>query len=340
MSTIGELKGLLKACHKAWLPVFLWGPPGVGKSAMIRWLAKELGIDLIDLRLALLNPVDLRGFPWLDKETSQTRWMPPVFLPKEGAGILFIDELNAAPPAVQAAAYQLILDRALGEYKLPEGWWIVAAGNRGTDRALVYDMPSALRNRMVHLEVEPSVDDWLDWAWEHNIDSRIIAFINFKNAMLFQFDPKVHKRAFPTPRSWEFVSRLLVVHAPNLDLVAGAVGEGAAHEFMAFVKVMDKLPSAQDVLEGKKIEVPKEPSCLYALAGSLVGKLQGLTGKKHLEAARKVIKFCAEELPPEFAVLTVKDYARTRKFKEFSSQLFTCEEWKGFSQKFGDLILK
>lgn len=341
MAKVGEVRELVKTCRKAGVPVQFWGPPGVGKSDSIRQVASELGIPVVDLRMSLLNPVDLRGIPFVDKETGQTKWMPPSFLPKDGEGILFLDELNVAPPAVQAAAYQLILDRAVGEYKLPPGWFIVAAGNRGTDRAIVYDMPSALRNRMTHFEVEVSVDDWLDWAWQNNMDSRVISFINFKNNLLFQFDPKTSKRGFPTPRSWSFVSKLINA-SPKIDfeLVSGAVGEAAGHEFVAFVKVMDKLPNAEDILNGKPVTLPKEPSSLYALCGSLVSKVVALAGKKHLEAIRNVVSFCESKLTPEFAVLTVKDYARTPKFKENAQNLFVSPEWKAFSKKFGDMVLR
>jgi hypothetical protein len=341
MAKVGELKELIKTCRRADVPMFIWGAPGIGKSDSVRQTAVELNLPVVDLRMSLLNPIDLRGIPYIDKESGVTKWMSPSFLPREGEGILFLDELNVAPPAVQAAAYQLVLDRKVGEYTLPKGWYIVAAGNRGTDRAIVFDMPSALRNRMTHYNVEVSLDDWMDWAWSNNIDSRVISFLNFKNNLLFQFDPKASKQGFPTPRSWSFVSRLINA-SPKVDfeLVAGSVGEAAGHEFTAFVKVMDKLPNADDIINGKPVTLPKEPSSLYALCGSLVAKVQSIAGKKHLEAIRNVVTFAEQKLSPEFAVLSVKDYARTPRFKEFSQQLFVTAEWKGFCKKFGDMILR
>lgn len=336
---VGEIKNVLKRTRNAGVPIFLWGPPGVGKSAAVFQAAQELKIGFVDLRLSLLNPVDLRGIPVPDRETGITRWLPPSFLPQNGEGILFLDELNVAPPATQAAAYQLILDRRCGEYVMPPGWYIVAAGNRGTDRALVYEMPSPLRNRMLHFDVEVSIKDWMDWAWKNNVDSRVIAFLNFKNDALFEFDPKVHTKAFPSPRSWEFVSRIISQGEVTQEMVTGAVGEGMAHVFMTFLKVASKLPSVKDILMGKKVEVPSELSAKFALCGAVVGELVRIESPaKHMEAARNMIKFALDSLPSEFAVLLVKDYSRTPAFKKVGMKFFETPEWVEYAAKYGDLV--
>lgn len=189
-------------------PVFLWGPPGVGKSQIVAQTAAGLGLDLIDIRAVLLDPVDLRGLPQIDAD-GRTHWRAPAFLPAGGQGVLFLDELNAAPPLVQAACYQLILDRALGEYQLPDGWTVLAAGNRDQDRAVTHRMPSALANRFVHLEIEAHLEDWVAWATCCGIRPEVISFLRFRPSLLHDFDPAVASRAFPTPRSWQFVSVML-----------------------------------------------------------------------------------------------------------------------------------
>ena len=217
--------------------------------------AARLNLALTDVRAILLDPVDLRGLPHLNGD-GRAHWAPPAFLPRDGEGILFLDELTAAPPLTQAACYQLVLDRKLGEYRLPEGWRIVAAGNRENDRGVVYRMPSALANRFVHIDIEVSLDDWTRWAAQHGIATEIIAFLRFRTALLHDFDPKRDDKAFPTPRSWSFVSRLL--QSPALDahieyaLIAGAVGLGAATEFMGFLKVARHIPSPDNIFAQRR----------------------------------------------------------------------------------------
>ncbi|NCC26299.1 MAG: MoxR family ATPase, partial [Deltaproteobacteria bacterium] len=213
-------------------PVFLWGAPGVGKSQVVAQVAARRSLELVDVRAVLLDPVDLRGIPRIDAQGNAV-WCPPSFLPRSGQGVLFLDELNTAPPLVQAACYQLILDRKLGEYILPEGWVIVAAGNRESDRSVTHRMPSALANRLIHLDFDPDLDDWLVWAEQADIDARLRAFLRFRPKLLHVFDPTRNEKAFPSPRSWEFASRVMRSGArwsTMRELLKGAVGESAAAE--------------------------------------------------------------------------------------------------------------
>jgi MoxR-like ATPase len=196
-----KLTTALTALIEQKVPSFLWGAPGIGKSSIIKQIASEKDIGFIDLRLALMDPTDLKGIPFYDKESHTALWAPPAFLPKSGEGILFLDELNTAAPSVQASAYQLILDRRVGEYELPEGWAIVAAGNRESDRGVTYRMPSPLANRFVHFEMEVDVDDWRYWAYKKEIDDRVISYISYKTEHLFTFDAKSDVKSFATPRS-------------------------------------------------------------------------------------------------------------------------------------------
>jgi len=287
-------------------PAFLWGAPGVGKSQVVAQVARDRGLKLVDVRAVLLDPVDLRGIPRFD-DAGNTAWCPPSFLPREGAGILFLDELNTAPPLVQAACYQLILDRRLGEYELPQGWTVVAAGNRESDRAVTHRMPSALANRMVHLDFEPDLNDWLAWAEESGIHPRLMAFLQFRPKLLHAFDPKCAEKAFPSPRSWEFVSRILEA-APDpataRALVRGAVGQAAAAECSAYLRAYDQLPDIDQILADPfAVEIPDDPAVIYALCESVA--------RRAGEESMPSLGVLASRLPVEFGVLLMRDAART-----------------------------
>jgi hypothetical protein len=297
-------------------PVMLHGSPGVGKSDVVRQIAKQRGIELIDLRLSQLDPVDLRGVPSVDTKKRITTWNTPSFLPTGGKGILFLDEINSAAQATQAAAYQLVLDRKLGDYELPPGWAIVAAGNRTTDRAIVNQMSTALKNRFTHLHYEVNNDDWCEWALKNNIAVEVLGFIRFRPMLLNEFeqrnDSKEEKervqrlkdaQAFATPRSWEFLSKV-VQQKPSSDieyeLYTGVVGEGAAAEFMGYLKYYRDLPNLDALLMNPgSAKVPEEPATLYALA-------TGLATKATQDNMERVVKY-ALRLPAEFQVLLMKD---------------------------------
>ena len=285
-------------------PVFLWGAPGVGKSQVVAEAARSMGYALRDIRAVLLDPVDLRGIPRISP-AGETEWCPPSFLPGADApekGILFLDELNTAPPLVQAACYQLILDRRIGEYFLPEGWVVVAAGNREKDRAVTHRMPSALSNRMVHLEFDVSLDDWLEWAARSGIRPEVMAFLRFRPKLLHDFDAQASSKAFASPRSWSFVSAIMQA-SPDEDveygLYRGAVGDGAAAEFMGFLRVWRDLPCVEDVLAAPEAAaVPAEPAARYAMSEALAARATG----RNLPAVFTYL----ERLPVEFGVLCMR----------------------------------
>ena len=285
-------------------PVFLWGAPGVGKSQVVAAVAKSMGYALRDIRAVLLDPVDLRGIPRITAEGA-TEWCAPSFLPSASdpeKGILFLDELNSAPPLVQAACYQLILDRRIGEYVLPDGWVVVAAGNREKDRAVTHRMPTALSNRMVHLEFDVSLDDWLAWAVSSGIRPEVTAFLQFRPRLLHDFDPQSASRAFASPRSWAFVSSILAA-SPAADveygLYRGTVGDAAAAEFMGFLGVWRELPSVSEILAAPLTErVPTEPAALYAIC-------EALASQASLQTMPAVVEYL-NRLPVEFGVLCIK----------------------------------
>lgn len=314
-------------------PVMLHGSPGVGKSDVVRQVARKRDFQMIDLRLSQLDPVDLRGVPSVDTAQKMTTWNAPDFLPRAGAGILFLDEINSAAQATQAAAYQLVLDRRLGDYVVPPDWSIVAAGNRSTDRAIVNAMSTALKNRFVHLNYEVNNDDWCEWALNSGIDVAVLGFIRFRPMLLNEFEQRNDSKqerdrlarlkdaqAFATPRSWEFMSRI-VKQAPNpaieYELYTGTVGEGAAAEFMGYMKHYRNLPNLDALLMSPdRANVPDNPATLYALA-------TGLAAKATEDNMERVIKY-ALRMPTEFQVLLVKD-AVVREPKLCNSKAFN--EW-------------
>jgi hypothetical protein len=283
-------------------PVYLWGPPGTGKSSLVRQAADQLGIGLVDVRATLLDPVDLRGLPRLDGDTAV--WCPPAFLPRDGEGVLFLDELAQAAPLVQSACLQLTLDRRVGEYELPEHWTVVAASNRAEDRAGTHRLISPLLNRFLHLDLEVSNDDWQQWAVAKGIAAEVRAFLQYRPALLSQFDAAANPRAFPTPRSWQFVSDVLLRTPDHLlhPVVAGCVGDGPAAEFLGFLRLYRELPDLDQVLARPDTSpVPREPAVLYALVGALVERC-----RQALAPLPAFVTY-ALRLPDEFTMLALRD---------------------------------
>lgn len=267
---------VIERCMEVDRPCMIWGPPGIGKSDIIQQIGEKQDRPVIDLRLLLMEPTDLKGIPYYNPETKTMRWAAPSDLPQEGSGldtaILFLDEINAAPQSVQAAAYQLILNRRVGEYRLPDGVSIVAAGNRETDKAVTFRMPSALANRFVHFEMKENFNDWQDWAIKHRVNADVIGYLTAHNHALFDFNPRKSGKAFATPRSWTFVGELLDDNLPenlNQSMVAGTVGLGLAGEFMQHRRLKGKLPDPRDILEGRvtslKADKEVDVSAKYSL---------------------------------------------------------------------------
>ncbi|WP_066636744.1 hypothetical protein [Desulfolucanica intricata] len=332
----------------------LFGKPGIGKSAAVykaaRIIGHRLGIDrsvpVVDIRLIHVNPVDLRGLPYPDVERGLAVWLQSGLLPTvEQYGehlILFWDELTSAPPTVQAAAFQVVWERRLGDWKMAPNWIQVVAGNRITDRGVTYQMPTPLANRMVHLPVEEDLESWKKWALESGIDSRIIAFLNFRPQLLSTFDPNRDTIAFASPRSWEILSNLLKCFPdPNstkiaTDVVRGTIGDGAASEFLAFCRAAEELPDPEEILRGKTIEVPEEPDILYALSGALVSRVANLAGHTDIKNILENFLSFTLKMPDEFSVLTVRDALKSA---SISQSLRLLPEWTQWAKKYRKYIL-
>ena len=300
-------------------PIFIWGPPGIGKSDIVGQIGSDMSALVIDIRLSLWDPTDIKGIPYYAANDNTMKWAPPVELPDEKLAkkhkhiILFLDEMNSAAPAVQAAAYQLILNRRVGTYKLPDNVLIVAAGNREADKGVVYRMPAPLANRFVHLEMKVDFDDWFQWAVANDIHQDVVGYLTFAKKDLYDFDPKSPSRSFATPRSWSFVSELLEDdddENTTTDLVSGAVGEGLAVKFMAHRKVASKLPNPTDILSGKVKELEtKEISAMYSLTVSLCYELKEACDKKDKKFDDKVnnfLSFAMNNFETELVVMGIK----------------------------------
>lgn len=327
--------------HGHHAPVMLWGPPGVGKSQMVARVAKAHQVPLIDIRLSQMEPTDLRGIPF--RSGQLVEWSVPAMLPASDRhgprGILFLDEITSAPPTVSAAAYQLILDRRLGEYEVPPGWVIFAAGNRQGDRGVTYTMPAPLANRFTHYEVEAHLDDWIAWAHDVEVDQRIIAFLRFRPDLLFGFDPAHQAVAFPSPRSWEFAHRALQKFADMPELLADAlqacVGKTAGIEFKAFIDNMSQLPDIEGILDGKEAEVPQSIDLQYGVAAALVRRA---VLARDTPAANdifgNILRYAKRFPQREMGVMLVTDMHRS-----IGKPLFAVPEFADWANTITDLML-
>jgi hypothetical protein len=319
-------------CH---LPVMLWGPAGVGKSEGVAALAKQRKVELRDVRLANLDPTDIKGFPAPDMAKKVMTWLPADFLPKAGKGILFFDELNLADKMVQASCYQLMLTHEVGNYKLPPGWDIIAAGNTEKDRANVTRMAGPLANRMVHLTVEADLEEWIAYARAVGVDPRIIAFQRFKKGLaLHVFDARAKEPAFPSPRTWVYLDRLLQAATKKGtpisvvdDLISGTVGPAVSIELRAFFDHMVGLPTAQEIFSSPdRAPVPDKLSAKYAVMSMLDKQVD----EKTFPAAYKYIKRLNT---PEITVLFGRDASN------HDSRIKLLPEFRDFAMEHRDLVL-
>ena len=351
VTAVQARKSLLKA-FKVQRPLFLWGPPGIGKSELVENITKDLGGYMIDLRLGQMEPTDIRGIPFYNKDSGKMDWAPPVELPDEELAsqypvvVLFLDELNSAAPSVQSAAYQLILNRRIGKYRLPDNVVMVAAGNRESDKGVTYRMPTPLANRFIHQEMKVDFASWQEWAVLNKIHKDVVGYLSFAKQDLYDFDAKSASRAFATPRSWSFVSELLDDECDNdtlTNLIAGTVGEGLAVKFMAHRKVASKMPNPVDILKGKVKDLNvKEVSAMYSLVISMCYELKAAVenktaDKEFHDMADNFLGYMMKNFETELTVMGARIALTTYDLPFLPTKLKNFDE---FHQRFGKYILQ
>jgi ABC-type branched-subunit amino acid transport system ATPase component len=337
-----KLTKLIKNPLTADKAIMMWGPSGVGKSAIVYQIAEELKMKAINIALNKINPVDFMGIPVYDKQTNRMVWATPNIFPyveRDGErGILFLDEINTAPMSVQAAAYQLVLDRKIGEYALPKGWIIIAAGNRSKDKGATYKMPAPLVNRFIaHLNIEPDIDAFTEYAFSKGFEPEIIGFLKWKPDLLHQQPTEIEEGTnFPTPRAWENANLLREVYDNDTEFVE-ALGEcinrGVATTFQGYLKVFDKLPDMNKILVGqiKKMELDiNKPDLMYALSVSLVYRLLKKPDVKKIDNALKYIN----QTTVTYSYLVAKEIA-----SKIPNKALESKEFEKYAQEHADLIL-
>lgn len=336
----------------------LWGPPGIGKSELVQGLADsgKLGnCHVIDIRLPLMEPTDIRGIPYYNPTEQTMKWAPSEEFPTpEQAAeydtvILFLDELPSAPQSVQAASYQLMLNRRVGTYVLPDNVRVIVAGNRDGDGGVTFKMPTPLKNRMVHFEIEAEYDAWVEWAMMADVHADVIGYLSYAKGDLIKFNPRSAERAFPTPRSWTFVSDFLDDDECSdddlMELIAGTIGEGTAQSFMAQRKHSKDIPNPSDILSGKVKDLKtKEISAMYSLTVHLCRELQDAStkfgetdSKKFHKMADNFFRYMMKNFGADMTVMG----ARTALFQyDLALDPTELETFDEFHEKFGKSVAK
>jgi hypothetical protein len=315
------------------------GSAGIGKSECTKQVADRLKFEFVDIRLSLLDATDLRGLPTIDKEKNETKWTKPVFLPPEDYDkdiILFFDEFNTANKSMQNACLQLMLDRQIGEYKLPDKARVICAGNRLQDGGFVTRLSAPMNNRFVHVELEPNFDDWKQWAYAHHMHPMIMGFHNYrKGDLLNNYKDDVDNKAFATPRTWAFLGLPNGVLDLGLDngtlyeAIKGTVGEGAGTEFYGFLKIYKDLPNPEDILLRNKNTIPQESNVMYALCSALINCV-----REHTDKLDRLINYSLK-IQKEFSVVLVKDLLKT----ELKDSVLTSKAFDAWVQENKDIIL-
>lgn len=332
MATVRECKEILRAALSTRAPLspMLWGAPGIGKTSLVQQAAAELGVGFKSVIAHLYQPVDVLGLPYVHE--GRCEYAPPSVFPdhtRDGErGLFFLDELPNCVPAMQSAWGIVVLERGTRTYQFPPGWTIVCAGNREGDRAGASRLVSALENRLVHLSVEPSSEEFLSFAVTRGLHPSVPAFVQERPDMLLRFDPRSPERAFPSPRSWERVSdvmKLSLSEAARGELLKGTIGSGAAVEFLAFLRVFSELPRLADVLSGAvDLRNSNRPDILRAVVFSVLAWASEVRGAERMNTAAGV----SARLPDEWAMLLI-----TRLYDLDGNTLLKTPAWKALPQR-------
>lgn len=309
---ITSVKKHIINCYNKNITCMLWGPPGCGKSSIVKQSAQELGIDLIDVRLPQLEPADLRGIPVPNRDSKKIEWYCPEFLPETGKGILFFDEIEKSPVSVKNASLELILDKRLGKYQLPKNWSVVAAGNNIDDDCFSQSLGSALSNRMIHFDIQPDLDAWIEWGRQNKIRDEIFGYLSFRPEHLFKYEQG--SNAFPSPRSWEMLNTMLNgVSDKNeiKELFEATIGKSVGNEYRAWLSFYQYIDVMGIIREGKlpdysKIEAGKEKSFVFALTSRIANYIKDLKDTKELDMLGANLAKFLNSLEPEMRVCWCK----------------------------------
>ena len=327
--------------------VMLWGPPGVGKSQAVRQISdkikKKTGkkVAVTDVRLLLFNPIDLRGIPTANADKTLAIWLKPQIFQmsddEDTINILFLDEISAAPQSVQASAYQITLDRTVGEHQLPDNCFVIAAGNRTTDKSVSFKMPKALSNRLLHLEIETSFDSWKKWAVKTGINEQIIDYLGNKKSDLMMFESSEDDVAFATPRTWEMASNILNCVSNDINdvfnLIAGLIGLAEAIEFRDYCEHRDVMPDVKQIFAGTEHKVPKGSDAIYTLVNLM--KEYATECMNDMSQIRNSIIY-ANKLPTDYSVMLMKEYLGMD--GDFRMRLMQIPEFSKWIEKNGSLL--
>ena len=340
---VGELTKMYSAVITGGHPigclpsVMLWAAPGTGKSQAVRQIARGITeatgkkTAVTDVRLLLFNPIDLRGIPTANEDKTLAVWLRPQIFQMDPSpdvvNLLFLDEISAAPQSVQAAAYQITLDRTVGEHRLPDNCIVIAAGNRVTDRSVAFTMPKALANRLCHIEIVSDERSWHSWAVGAGVNSLVLAFLDYHPELLMRFDPTADGVSFPTPRSWEMVSNMLNHVSKSIaeiyPLIVGCIGEDAAYELRAFSEIYSKIPRMADIFNGSYKEIPTRPEILFALSAGIA-----TYARMHFRAEeiRNAVEY-ASHLPTEFRNRIFTDLLKIKEIRALLSEIRVYDDW-------------
>ena len=332
-------------------PILIHSSPGIGKSSIVRQVAEKLNIGFVDVRLAEMESVDIRGLPSVDKENGVMKWNAPDFWPRDpkSKGIIFLDELTSCDKSCQVAAYELILDRKIGDfYKVPDGWYIVSAGNLTTDRAVALSMSSALSNRFLHVEIEADAPQWCKWAMTHDIHPSVTGFIQYRPENLFNMERENLERGWPSPRSWDRVSQMTKIYGNNEKLlrkiVYGLVGPAKGVEYMEFHRLNKSFDNIIDMIYGKvPIKIPEKNDQLYAMCASLIYVLwKGEDEKDEKLRLDGFFKILAE-MNPEFVMMCINGamYGRSPELSGISAKkLFNHPLYRKCLDRYNKIVTK
>ena len=340
-------------------PLFIHGSPGIGKSTIVNAVCKSRGIEFIDVRLAQMDPCDIRGLPVPNKELKQMDWFVNGTWPRDpnGKGIIFLDELSSCDRSVACASYELVLDRRLGKlYSVPPGYLIVAAGNLTTDRAIATTMSSALANRFMHVELTSSAEDWVEWGAANDIHPAVLGFIKTRPENLFSMKNQNLERGWPSPRAWHRVSEMCKIFDVDKSgsktllqkIVYGLVGNSAGIDFMTYYKLNEEFDNILDYMTNpaKQIKIPAENDRKWAMCTSMVYLLwKGKTPEDEEKRIDGFYRICMElgTKNSDFATYAMSTAmaGATEHDKEMKAmKLFKCKHYKKWAEDFGKAFKK